>query len=326
MLEAGASVEQHDARQALCSDDVVLANDVADVLDQVLVLTVEPVRTEVVTPVLVAVFDERGGHATDMGFAFEDGDVTRPRLAAGVALRGAMRMFFTYRGSLFWRMNAGMGDIVFAPLYEVLKQRGVRFEFFHRLVEMKVSPKREGVTPHVSALHFDVQAKVKQGQEYKPLVNVHDVPSWPSRPLYEQLLRGNQLEAEGRSFEGHWETRKAASKILKVTTDYDLVVLGVGVGALPYVASDLIEREPRWREMVEHVKTVPTQSFQLWLRRDMSQLGWIHPPVNLSGFVQPFDTWADIAVAALLSTRTSSSVGVRSIPMTKIVSINSPIM
>jgi hypothetical protein len=46
--------------------------------------------------------------------------------------------------------------------------------------------------------------------------------------------------------------------------------------------------------MVEHVKTVPTQSFQLWLRRDMSQLGWIHPPVNLSGFVQPFDTWADM--------------------------------
>ena len=69
----------------------------------------------------------------DLAFAFEDGDVKRPRLAAGVALRGAMRMFFTYRGALFWRMSAGMGDIVFAPLYQVLKQRGVRFEFFHRL-------------------------------------------------------------------------------------------------------------------------------------------------------------------------------------------------
>ena len=37
----------------------------------------------------------------DLAFAFEDGDVKRPRLAAGVALRGAMRMFFTYRGALF---------------------------------------------------------------------------------------------------------------------------------------------------------------------------------------------------------------------------------
>ena len=46
---------------------------------------------------------------------------SRPRLAAGVALRGAMRMFFTYRGALFWRMKAGMGDVVFAPLYQVLE-------------------------------------------------------------------------------------------------------------------------------------------------------------------------------------------------------------
>src|SRR5262249_18379932 len=44
----------------------------------------------------------------DLVFAYEDGDVGRPRLAAGVALRGAMRMFFTYRGSFFWRMSAGM--------------------------------------------------------------------------------------------------------------------------------------------------------------------------------------------------------------------------
>jgi uncharacterized protein with NAD-binding domain and iron-sulfur cluster len=205
-----------------------------------------------------------------------------------------MRMFFTYRGSLFWRMNAGMGDIVFTPLYEVLKQRGVRFEFFHRLVDTEISPKRAGEVPHVTALHFDVQAKVKRGLAYEPLVSVHDVPSWPSKPLYQQLLRGKELEEEGRSFEGHWDSGKAASKTLKVTDDFDLVVLGVSVGALPYVASELIEREPRWRAMVDHVKTVPTQAFQIWLRRDMSQLGWMRPPVNLSGFVQPFDTWADM--------------------------------
>ena len=79
----------------------------------------------------------------DLVFAFEDGDATRPRLAAGVALRGAMRMFFTYRGALFWRMTAGMGDVVFAPLYQVLKQRGVRFEFFHRLQQCGLSPEAD---------------------------------------------------------------------------------------------------------------------------------------------------------------------------------------
>jgi uncharacterized protein with NAD-binding domain and iron-sulfur cluster len=203
-------------------------------------------------------------------------------------------MFFTYRGAFFWRMNAGMGDIVFTPLYQVLKQRGVRFEFFHRLVDMDVGPEQGRGTPYVSALHFDVQADVKGGGEYQPLVDVHGVPCWPSSPSYEQLVDGPELEADGRAFEAYWEQRRAGRKTVRVSDDYDFILLGVSVGGLPHVAGQLIDREPRWREMVEQVKTVPTQAFQLWLRREMSHLGWPHPPVNLSGFVQPFDTWADM--------------------------------
>ena len=47
----------------------------------------------------------------DLAFAYEDGDFQRPRLAAGQALRGSLRMFFTSRGALFWKMRAGMGDV-----------------------------------------------------------------------------------------------------------------------------------------------------------------------------------------------------------------------
>jgi Flavin containing amine oxidoreductase len=47
--------------------------------------------------------------------------------------------------------------------------------------------------------------------------------------------------------------------------------------------------------MVRHVKTVPTQAFQIWMRKDVHELGWPHPPTNLSGFVEPFDTWADMS-------------------------------
>jgi uncharacterized protein with NAD-binding domain and iron-sulfur cluster len=46
--------------------------------------------------------------------------------------------------------------------------------------------------------------------------------------------------------------------------------------------------------MVARVKTVATQAFQVWLRADMEELGWRHPAINLSGFVEPFDTWADM--------------------------------
>jgi uncharacterized protein with NAD-binding domain and iron-sulfur cluster len=231
----------------------------------------------------------------DLAFAFEDGDVTRPRLAAGVALRGAMRMFFTYRGALFWRMSAGMGDIVFAPLYQVLKQRGVRFEFFHRLRNVSLAPHDENEAPYVDALEFDVQARVKGGGAYQPLVDVHGVPSWPSQPDYRQLVNGRAMAREKRAFEAVWDERRAGTKTVRVTRDFDFVVLGVSVGALPHVARELIEREPRWRDMVRHVKTVPTQAFQIWMRSDMRELGWPHPPANVSGFVEPFDTWADMS-------------------------------
>lgn len=230
----------------------------------------------------------------DLAFAFEDGDVARPRLAAGVALRGAMRMFFTYRGSLFYRMTAGMGDIVFAPLYEVLRARGVRFEFFHRLRNVRLAPARAGETAHVAALEIDVQARPKGGREYQPLVDVNDIACWPSAPDFSQLANGARLKREGREFEAHWDTRRAGTQTLRVGKDFDFVVLGASIGAIPHIASELVEREPKWRDMVRHVKSVPTQAFQLWLREDMAALGWPHPPSNLSGFVEPFDTWADM--------------------------------
>ncbi len=231
----------------------------------------------------------------DLAFAFEDGDINRPSQSAGVALRGALRMFFTYRGALFWRMSAGMGDIVFAPLYQVLKQRGVRFEFFHRLRNVGLSPAGDGEPPYVQTLDFDVQARVKGGGEYQPLIDVHNLPSWPSCPDYGQLARGAAMKREGRAFETEWEQRRSGSKQLHVTRDFDFVVLGVSIGALPDVASELIARAPRWREMVQRVRTVPTQAFQVWMSKNAHDLGWRHPPINLSGFTEPFDTWADMS-------------------------------
>jgi uncharacterized protein with NAD-binding domain and iron-sulfur cluster len=188
-----------------------------------------------------------------------------------------------------------MGDIVFAPLYQVLKHRGVHFEFFHRLRNLGLSSHQEGVAPYVQDLQFDVQARIEGGGEYEPLVAINDVPSWPSHPDYAQLANGDVLARDGLDFEAIGERRRAGTRTLKVTRDFDFVVLGVSIGALPSVARELIDREPSWRNMVRHVKTVPTQAFQIWMRESTYELGWKHPPMNLSGFVEPFDTWADMS-------------------------------
>jgi uncharacterized protein with NAD-binding domain and iron-sulfur cluster len=233
----------------------------------------------------------------DLAFAYQDADPKRPFQAAGLAVRGSLRMFFTFRGAFFWRMQAAMGDVVFAPFYEVLKRRGVTFKFFHRLENLRLADSATlatGERPYVESLEFDVQAMTNDGQEYRPLIDVRSLPCWPSRPDYAQLADGEIFEREGRDFESHWDRRKVASRTLRVGQDFDFVVLGVGLGAIPHVARDLVDRDQRWRDLVNHVPTVATQAFQIWMREDMATLGWHHRQTAISAFTHPFDTWADM--------------------------------
>lgn len=230
----------------------------------------------------------------DLAMGYENGDYFNARHAAGVALRGSLRFLFTYRGAIVWKMRAGMGDVVFAPFYEVLKRRGVSFRFFHRLESVHMADRAElfpAERAYVKALEFAVQAEVEDG-EYQPLINVDGLPCWPSSPDLSQIIGGDRLHA--RRFESHWDNGCVAKKILRVTEDFDFVVLAVGLGAIPHVCRELIQRDQRWREMVENIRTVETQAFQLWLNEDMETLGWKGPAVSMCGFARPFDTWGDM--------------------------------
>jgi uncharacterized protein with NAD-binding domain and iron-sulfur cluster len=229
----------------------------------------------------------------DLGFAFEDGDFERPGIAAGAAMRGSMRAFFEYHGSFFWKMQAGMGDVVFAPLYEVLARRGVRFRFFHRLRDVRVAGAESG-RPHVEALDFDVQARTSTGRDYQPLTLVNGVPCWPAEPDWAQLDDAARLRAAPHDLESHWSDARSGTTTLARGRDFDAVVLAVGVGALPHVAKSLVASDEIWPAMIGSVKTVPTRAFQIWLGPTMEKLGWEHGPVSLTAFRPPFDTWADM--------------------------------
>ncbi|WP_240504544.1 FAD-dependent oxidoreductase [Tsuneonella mangrovi] len=227
----------------------------------------------------------------DLSMGYVNGDPDRPSLSAGQGLRGTLRTFFGYRGAFMWRMRAGMGDVVFAPLYTAMKARGVKFEFFHRLTNMGLG-RGKG---HVATLTFDVQATVKGGGEYDPLVQVQGKPCWPSEPDLEQLREGDRIAKEGWNLESHWDRRRAGEKTLDVGEDFDFVALTVGVAAVPYVASEIVAHDPRWKAMCDNVTTVASQAFQVWLTEDLETLGWPGPTYITGAFAKPFDTWCDMA-------------------------------
>lgn len=233
----------------------------------------------------------------DLVFAYEGGEIARPSIAAGVALRGVLRMIFTYKGSFFWEMQAGMGDVVFTPLYEVLKKRGVKFEFFHRVRALRLTQDQRSI----GAVELTRQVELK-GPSYEPLVDVKGLPSWPSKPLYDQIKGGDDLARSNVDVESSWSPpwRDERPVRLERGKDFDDVVLGIAIGALPSICADLARANEGFRAMLAHVKTVQTCAIQLWLKPKLEELGWTHQtrtgqrPV-LTAFVEPIDTWADMS-------------------------------
>ncbi len=227
----------------------------------------------------------------DLPFAYEDGDPHKPAIGAGTALRGAIRTLFTYTGAIAWKMRAGMGDIVFAPMFEVLQRRGVRFEFFHR-VEV-LHPSADG--RRVESIDMSVQATLSDPDpdaRYWPLDYAHDgLPVWPNAPLNDQL----STPLTGEEAESFWSAAKPVrERTLAADSDFDRVVLAIPVGSHPYICDELIARNPKWEAMVEHLGTIYTQAFQVWMSAAMDELGVDWPQATTGGYLEPFDTYADM--------------------------------
>ncbi|MFL5346236.1 MAG: NAD(P)-binding protein [Hyalangium sp.] len=213
-------------------------------------------------------------------------------IGAGTLTYALLRLAFTYQGAILYKMAAGMGETVFAPLYQVLARRGVRFEFFHTVDHLELSEDRR----RVARIVIDRQATVRKGP-YRPLYEVDGLPCWPTRPLYDQLEEGEALRAGGHELEDWWGSWPAVERrVLRDRQDFDMVILGISLGALGEVCRELVadEGNPRFRAMVEHVRTVPTQSAQLWFNVELERLGWRGGSSMVIPFASPFDSWADM--------------------------------
>ena len=229
----------------------------------------------------------------DLVFAYEDADPMRPSFGAGLAIFLTGLTLFEYKGAIFWKMTAGMGDVVIAPLYQALRGRGVEFEFFHRLDALHLDDRRLAI----DAITMGRQVRLADGiTHYEPLTRVRGLPVFPDTPLTEQLAAPDQIPCDGwHSLETYWSDHAdAETRVLRRGVDFDHVVLAVSVGMLPVVAAELIEDRAEWKEMTSRIRTVATQAFQIWLRPDEPSLGWNEPAVTISGYLRPFETWASM--------------------------------
>jgi uncharacterized protein with NAD-binding domain and iron-sulfur cluster len=233
----------------------------------------------------------RGWH--DFFFAFADGDGTRPTLSAASGLRTMLRYTFTYRGAFFWKMQAGMGDTIFAPLYQALKQKGVTFAFFHRVDALRI-----GANDVIEAIDVSRQVDLAIGvTEYNPLLGVEGVDSWPSKPLYEQLNadQAAKLQADKINLESWWTPWKpVASSTLQRGTDFDDVILAMPPHAARYVTKDLSARLPKWGAMLDGIRSNQTIAAQIWLSLPLAKLGWPYPSTVGTVYSNPFNTWANM--------------------------------
>jgi uncharacterized protein with NAD-binding domain and iron-sulfur cluster len=203
----------------------------------------------------------------DLVFAYEDGDAARPRFAAGQGLELAARFFFDYKGAIFWKMTAGMGDVVIAPLYQALRRRGVNFELNCEVERLELEPDR----PRVAAVHLRSTTRAGPGD----LARVGGMPVF---------------DGSGRP-----STSPRRRRVMRLGADVDVVVLAASIAAIPVMAPDLIRRDARWQHMSAKVRSVATRSAQIWLDESETELGLARDDLTSSGWGPPFDTYASMS-------------------------------
>ena len=239
----------------------------------------------------------------DLAFAYRQlEDATgQPKMAAdfaaGAALRCCIRICTGYKGAVLYLMQAGMGEVVVGPLYQVLKDRGVKFEFFSKVKALRLSENRNWI----ERIEIERQAQAPAG--YGPLFTVKGLPCWPSEPFWEQLTDGPALKAAGTNFESHWAVYppgyERPVETLVLGEHFDKVVLGLSIGAFKDFGNgeaspcaELIAASPAFAAMTGNIGVVPTHAEQLWLTKDLSELGWSDASPAMVGAVEPLDVWA----------------------------------
>lgn len=230
----------------------------------------------------------------DLTFAYRNGEagsLDNGSMAAGVTWRFACDLVVGYRHAPFWKVNAGTGDVVFTPLYQVLAARGVTVDFFHRVTSAELAP--DGA--QLETITISQQASTRSGS-YQPFVQVGGLDCWPDQPLWDQLVDGAALREAGTDFEHGPDPVSATSTTLRLGIDFDAVVLAMPPAEITRIWPTQ-PTDDRWQAMLTNSHSVATEAFQRWLAPPADELGWSAQSAAtiVSAYAERFDSWADMS-------------------------------
>ena len=224
--------------------------------------------------------------ATFQGFFTE-------KVAAGAALRILVWMTFTYKGAMYYKMKGGTGDVLNLPLYLLLRQRGVKFQFFTKVLRMRPGFDENGA-PVIAAIDIERLARPLSPDGYDPLIEVGGTPCWPSAPIHDRLRPEDRDDAEHAEEYFH---ARAAPDLARIERGlhFDKVVFGIPVACIPFVCEELVDSGRGSWARQEQVATTQTVALQMWCDEQLADLGWGDPTPLLSLFWDPLNTWCDMS-------------------------------
>ena len=216
-------------------------------------------------------------------------------MGAGVAVFLTTKMFLEYRGAIFWKMAAGMGDIVFAPLYEALRERGVR---------LRVLPPRRRPPP-VGRSHEDRgghgrspgRACVRDAEQLRPAGQIRRASVLPGRAASRaSSTRPAEIERAHARVALLRVARRRAPACCATAWTTTTLVFAISLGMVPFTCRRADRRShasgARWSRTSRPPRRRRCSSGCV---EDERALGWPHAGTTVSAYEQPFHTWASMS-------------------------------
>ncbi len=171
-------------------------------------------------------------------------------------------------------LRAGAGETLIAPLFDVIRERGVVLRAFHRLVRVEL----DDAEHNVEALVFMRAARTCA--DYDPVVTQDGFRRFGAEPDWDQLQDGEALRTRGVDFYSRFGDRAETEEgVLRRGVDFDDVVLALPLGSIipdgdgHSPVARWLDAKPEARACIERLHLVRTLPAQLWFDESPDVLG-----------------------------------------------------